>query len=655
MSSYSGSSPFDSHCFTDQDFHELPSFEGLNNLNADDLAFNALIQSSGFSEALMNLDFDHTLPGLDGPSALRVGASSNLAASGEVANSFVPSSAQLTNSLFLPNEGLSMSPPFQDSLTPASPNLTHSPLPLSLQSVNLYPSLPNSPNGSPHLLSKPTNALSPSSFITPPTPLLTSMSLSSTPHLVSMNPPPTPLPVPLNSSPLTSFNDPSATLNCAAANPLLFSCQPTTHAERNPLLPTQSIHARATRHLDAVQSRTMHEAKVEKQKLDLLLKQDVIKLMTTFEEMTASLAHKHHRTPAYVKELISTTSHLSRQKATGRMQALIHIESKEVNSTLPVGSKLKAPALRKLVDEDAELLALSDEKVQEAQKEVDTEFDGLHVCTGAIGFGMLTPGAREDRGLPLWFVAGPDTAKFVRQHLNMTMWDLLGLLELWANSKHNHRFNRSFFGKEIPLTNDYRKTFYLGRASITMFCYGHIGSLKTVAMNYNNYHTNIVAKYHVQLIGLPPALPEPVKPFDISDRWNMSMISNGKEVGKERVERSDKGTKRGPRKRTNNDDDDDDNNETNKPVQKHRRRKAPSQKASGISAGSRTKTTAPNAKRMRISKQLPPLPRSREFIDDDDEDQDQLIQNAEGEQSLARNRGGEGEDVEEDEDVVSST
>ncbi|KAJ4496532.1 hypothetical protein C8R41DRAFT_866151, partial [Lentinula lateritia] len=357
----------------DQDFHELPPFEGLNNLNADHLPFNALIQSSRFSEALMNFDFDHTLPGLDGPSALRVGAGSNLAATGEVANSFVPSSAQPTNPLFLSNEGLSMSPPFRDSLTPASPNPTHGPLPLSLQSVNLYPSLPNSPNGSPHLLSKPTNALSPSSFVTPPTPLLTSMSSSSTPHLVSMNLPPTPLPVPLNSSPSTSFNDPSAALNRAAANPLLFSRQPTTHAERNPLLPTQTIRARAARHLDAVQSRTMHEAKVEKQKLDSLLKQDIIKLMTTFEEMTASLAHKHHRTPAYVKELISTTSHLSPQRATGRMQALIHIKSKEVNSTLPVGSKLKAPALRKLVDEDVELLALSNEKVQEAQKEVDVK------------------------------------------------------------------------------------------------------------------------------------------------------------------------------------------------------------------------------------------------------------------------------------------
>lgn len=134
-----------------------------------------------------------------------------------------------------------------------------------------------------------------------------------------------------------------------------------------------------------------------------------------------------------------------------------------------------------------------------------------------------------------------------------------------------------------------------------------------------------------------------------------TQIAQGKEVGKERAERSDKGKKLGPRKRTNNEDDDDDDDGTNKPVQKPRRRKAPSQKALGISAGSQTKTTAPNAKRMQISKQLPPLPHSREFIDDDEEDQDQLIQNAEGEQRLARNRGGEGEDVEEDEDVVSST
>lgn len=50
-------------------------------------------------------------------------------------------------------------------------------------------------------------------------------------------------------------------------------------------------------------------------------------------------------------------------------------------------------------------------------------------------------------------------------------------------------------------------------------------------MNYNNYHTNIVAKYHVQLIGLPPSLPKPVKPFDISDRSVLQDLHAALEAG----------------------------------------------------------------------------------------------------------------------------
>ncbi|KAF9028409.1 hypothetical protein BDP27DRAFT_1153106, partial [Rhodocollybia butyracea] len=195
------------------------------------------------------------------------------------------------------------------------------------------------------------------------------------------------------------------------------------------------------------------------------VKQDVIRLLEDHEERVASLADKHSFTLDYIKRLITTTSGLKRKRAPGRMQALVHIKAQEVNASLPVGSKLKAPALRKLVNLDDELLEISDEKLEQAKREVDEkrllstrgarpnvasagkdysstsqliqkEFDSLHLRTGAVGFGFLAPASSDDRGRPIWFVAGNNSVDFVRRQLNTTMWDLLGQLELWASTKN---------------------------------------------------------------------------------------------------------------------------------------------------------------------------------------------------------------------------
>lgn len=110
------------------------------------------------------------------------------------------------------------------------------------------------------------------------------------------------------------------------------SFQPTLHAERNPLLPTQALRARPPkRHLDPVQARTMNEAKAAKQAMTLLVKQDVIRLVEDYEERIASLAQNHSVTVEYVKRLITTASDLKRKRAPGRMQTLVHLKAQEVN------------------------------------------------------------------------------------------------------------------------------------------------------------------------------------------------------------------------------------------------------------------------------------------------------------------------------------
>ncbi|KAJ3791303.1 hypothetical protein GGU11DRAFT_836785, partial [Lentinula aff. detonsa] len=148
------------------------------------------------------------------------------------------------------------------------------------------------------------------------------------------------------------------------------SLEPTTHAQRNPLLPTQSIRPHLKRTLDPVQARTMNEAKAEKQRLAMLARDDVLKLATEFEQNVAGLAEKHSVSVEYLKSLMSMASKFKRMRAPGRMQALVHLKAKEVNASLPVGGKLKAPALRKLVDEDEALLMISDDKIEQAKREV---------------------------------------------------------------------------------------------------------------------------------------------------------------------------------------------------------------------------------------------------------------------------------------------
>ncbi|KAF9045876.1 hypothetical protein BDP27DRAFT_1434558 [Rhodocollybia butyracea] len=247
------------------------------------------------------------------------------------------------------------------------------------------------------------------------------------------------------------------------------SFQPTSHAQQNPLLPTQAVHTRPPkRQLDPAQACTMNEAKAAKQAMAMLVKQNVVRLIEDYEENIANLAKKHSVRIEYMKHLITTASNLKRKRAPGRIQALVHIKAQEVNASLPVGSKLKAPELRKLVEQDDELVNMSDEKLQIAKRGVDkkrmlstrgarpniasapkdysatsqrmqTEFDSLHLRTGAVGFGVLAPASSDDRGRPIWFVAGNNSVDFVRKNLNTTMWDLLGNLELWASTRNSQK------------------------------------------------------------------------------------------------------------------------------------------------------------------------------------------------------------------------
>ncbi|KAJ3746934.1 hypothetical protein EV360DRAFT_76399, partial [Lentinula raphanica] len=313
----------------------------------------------------------------------------------------------------------------------------------------------------------------------------------------------------------------------------------------------------------------------------------------------------------------------------------------------------EAPALGRLVEEDDELQSISEEKLREVIKEIEEnrilstsgtrpsnlsagkdfqamsvrfhdEFEKLHLRTGAMGFGFLVPGTSDCKGTPTFFFAGKDSPKFVRQQLNLEMWDLLHLLELWAHS------NQSFSAK--PPTFLERKN-----ECANMIASGlrYILRNKSAKMNYENYHRSVVAQHHIHIIGLPDSLPDIVNPHTISNKdtlqalhaalqsgtcrwaamnsdeveqhqkWMESESAEGRTVGRQRAERSDKGKKRGRRGgqvATTNEDEDGDR------PRKRQKKSAPTLRRDTVQ------------QRERISKQLPPQFKSSEFVDNDDDE-----------------------------------
>ena len=157
-------------------------------------------------------------------------------------------------------------------------------------------------------------------------------------------------------------------------------------------------------------------------------------------------------------------------------------------------------------------------------------------------------------------------------------------------------------------------------------------------MNYNNYDVSVVLKYKIRLVGWP--LDKFASPYnfntvdelrDLHDAlrcgscfWmglsSRELTNHAKEmkertaagevIGTKRKERSDKGSKKGPRKRTRpaeEVEDEDDEGPSKK------RQKIKSKKGKG-----KENARNPKKKRGSAKSQVPPM--SREWIDSDDDE-----------------------------------
>lgn len=189
-----------------------------------------------------------------------------------------------------------------------------------------------------------------------------------------------------------------------------------------------------------------------------------------------------------------------------------------------------------------------------------------------------------------------------------------------------------------------------------------ITNMPNLGMNYVNYKTSIVQKYHVQLLGWPSDIPF-VNPHQLTTvatartlqntltvstcKWVamskrqqqehaatlVANVEGGQVIGKKRKERSDKGKKHKHTLATDDEGDDEDEeadnngdeNERPAPAKKQRsaatgkRPKGSANKSKAATASSKSKADAAK-KAKRVAGTLPPIPpKSKEFIDTEDD------------------------------------
>ena len=185
---------------------------------------------------------------------------------------------------------------------------------------------------------------------------------------------------------------------------------------------------------------------------------------------------------------------------------------------------------------------------------------------------------------------------------------------------------------------------------------GMITNIPNLGMNYINYKTSIVQKYHVQLVGWPSDIPF-ANPHQLTTiaaakslqsalavstcKWVVlskrqkkehaealaASAEGGQVVGRKRKVRSDKGRKRGKLSVLEDENDDgedgsnDDQDEKDRPSTAKKQKSSASRKKPIPTAKKSKVATSSSKNANRITKKLPPaVLKSKEYVDSDDDD-----------------------------------
>ncbi|KAJ7027035.1 hypothetical protein C8F04DRAFT_1189984 [Mycena alexandri] len=293
------------------------------------------------------------------------------------------------------------------------------------------------------------------------------------------------------------------------------------------------------------------------------------------------LAKEFDKTPADVRKALRGKGNLVGERAHNLQNARVWKLSLEVNATRPVGTKLKAPALQKMIKEQGlfedqtqaeqdELLAEFEESrglkksgtrlnnaaaardVTAFTKTINKELELLRKRTGAIGFCAIAHSSITDTLKPAC-VGTEEAMKFFPQILHTTE-------EQFAVKFNNYGINKEV----IVLGGNFE---FLRKDTIARIAEGLFRAMgKHLHMKYGDYD-DLLTDYGVELVGWPQDVPfqapsvlgntqriRPVHEALVAGSLRWEKMSDArvaehkeavsKKAKKEKKERSDKGLSR---------------------------------------------------------------------------------------------------------------
>ncbi|KAJ3560906.1 hypothetical protein NP233_g10533 [Leucocoprinus birnbaumii] len=334
--------------------------------------------------------------------------------------------------------------------------------------------------------------------------------------------------------------------------------------------------------------------KVNKSKKDALLTDYEAFNRQRLEEMQA-LAVKHNKPLSQIQANLSVQVKMTKPHGGTLHNALVHFESKRLSTGLPKGSRIPNKEVQKVAKErTAEISDTKAELIVQKFKEVlavcqqgaratncatttdfmvntkqfQEEYTNIGVRTSARGFGILMCGHIADNMGTTFLCTNDSVWDFFIDVFKKTVVEVRLLFDAWSLARTEKGI------KEMTLTmkKECCKAISEGLNVI-------LGK-KTIEMRYTNYDMDICDKYNVQLCGWPLG---PAK--------------------KPRKERSDKNKPHGPQKCKIT--------------------------PSTLNKGKENEPLRKKAKTAAVSAQLPPMLKSKPFINDSDDDDNK--NNADGE------------------------
>ncbi|KAJ7586888.1 hypothetical protein C8J56DRAFT_1051189 [Mycena floridula] len=294
---------------------------------------------------------------------------------------------------------------------------------------------------------------------------------------------------------------------------------PITHAQHHPELLQQSIVERPAKRVVSEAHRASlnlgrDTARENRAKLNDRLRQFVEEQDKVLEQ----IALEEDTTIEHCRELLRTT--LKKKRKESAQNAFVSLKALELNADRAPGNKLKLKDIQAAVVADKTMQEATEEEKQKvkellAEKRLEKVQGarGSHAGeskdmaafsrrmgierTGAIGFKFVTRNDNDSNGAACWWSTG-NAVHFVKERLNMGMWDMQRSFESWAVAASSAAVLKG------PSNMKDRKK---ACAEIILSNLVYISHSKDIQMSYANYDRDIIMAYKVHLIGWPPHVP----------------------------------------------------------------------------------------------------------------------------------------------------